>query len=267
MGSGEMRRGRGDGLIDLRLGRDPQGRTRPLRALASPPLQLSRVRYDLAAQPDTAVHTLLTLGGVLAGDRNRIRVELEAGAAAQVVMAAATQVLSMPDGHAEQSLEIHMGAGSRLTWLGEPTILFTGAALCQQTTIALAPGARLALLDILVPGRLARGELHRFRSFQSSLAIRDQQGELLAYERAELVPERWDPRAAGVLGRAPVLGSLLLLGDALDSEQIADAIGASEIPDLGVTTLPNQAGVLVRALGHAPSEVRDRLARTLCVWA
>jgi urease accessory protein len=261
------RPGRGGGLIQLRLARDPEGRTRPLCALARPPLQLSRVRYDLPSRPNTAVHTLLTLGGVLEGDRNQIVVDLDPGAHAQIVMAAATQVLRMPDGHAEQSLDIRMGAGSRLTWLGEPTILFAGAALLQETAIALAPGARLALLDILVPGRLARGELHQFRMFQGALTIRDAQGGTLAYERAALEPARWSPGVAGVLGRAPVLGSLLLLGDTLDAEQIATTIGAAEIPDLGATTLPNQAGVLVRAIGHAPSEVRARLAATLRAWA
>src|SRR5262249_40293083 len=123
----------------------------------------------------------------------------------------------------------------------------------------LAPGARLVLLDVLTPGRLARGELHRFRRYLSELEISDQSGRLLAAERADLVPGRLALNVPGMLRGSPVLGSLFLLGDTLDAERIAAQISASALEQAGATALPNGCGVLVRALGETASAVRAML--------
>lgn len=250
--------GASHGALDIAFIRDRDGRTRPKRALAQPPLQLSRVRYDDPQRPEMAVHTLLMLGGILAGDQHSLHVELAEQTTARMVMAAATQVLSMPHGCAKQSLTLHLHAGSIFEWLAEPTILFADAAFEQHTTIVLGHDARLTFLDILVPGRLARGEVHAYRSYQSSLEIYDEHENLLVCERSNLAPSRRTTAVPGVLGQAPVVGSLFLLGHSLPEAQLAAKMhGPTTL--IGVTTLPNQAGILVRTLGHSASEVRARL--------
>jgi urease accessory protein len=251
------------GLLDLRLGCDPAGVTRPLRALAHPPVQLSRVRYDDPTRPDTAVFTLLHLGGVLAGDRVNMALRLERGAEARVRMAAATQVLRMPSGGATHALDIHLGAGSTLDWLAEPLILFGGARFSQATLVTIEPGARLALLDILVPGRLARGERYAFERYDMRLEVFGPGERLLAAERARLLPREHALGVPGVLGETPVVGSLYLLGDTLDAERLAARLHDEAEPRLGVSVLPNGCGVLVRALAATPSGARKLL---LAAW-
>jgi urease accessory protein len=251
-----------DGALDLALSLI-DGVTRPARAFTRPPLQLSRVRYDDPRRPGMAVQTLLTLGGVLAGDRNTMAVEVGEGAAARVVFAAATQVLAMPSGHAEQSIALRLGAGSRLEWLAEPTILFGDSELHQRTQVALAPGAQLALLDVLTPGRLARGELHRFRRYRSELEVIDHAGRLLAAEYADLAPGRRALDVPGVLRGSPVVGSLFLLGDLPDAERVVAQVSASPARRLGATVLPNGCGALVRALGDSASAIRAALLSVL----
>ena len=246
------------GVLELAFIRDRDGRTRPDRALAQPPLQLSRVRYDDPQRPEIAVHTLLMLGGILAGDQHSLHVELAEQTTARMVMAAATQVLSMPHGHAKQSLTLRLHAGSTLEWLAAPTILFADAAFEQHTTIVLGRNARLTFLDILVPGRLARGEMHAYRHYQSSLEIYDESENLLVCERSNLAPSRRATAVPGVLGQTAVVGSLFLLGHSLPAAQLAAKMH-DPTTLIGVTTLPNQAGVLVRTLGHSASEVRGRL--------
>jgi urease accessory protein len=49
-------------------------------------------------------------------------------------------------------------ADARLEWLPQETILFDGARLRRETTIDAAPGARVLAGEILVLGRVARGE-------------------------------------------------------------------------------------------------------------
>jgi urease accessory protein len=249
------------GRLDLVLDRIG-GITRPRRSFAHPPIQLSRARYD-QRRPEVAGFTLLHLGGVLAGDRSDLCVELGAGAAAHVRMAAATQVYRMPDGDAAHTLELRLGPGSRLDWLAEPVILFGGACFAQTTRITLAPGARLALLEVLAPGRLARGELHQFKRYAGRLEIYDSAGRCLAAERALLEPQRRNLAAPGLLAQAPVLGSLYMLGDTIDAERGIAQVDRAQHALIGATALPNDAGLLVRTLGDAASPVHARL---LEIW-
>lgn len=250
------------GRLELELAlRD--GVTRPLRCLAAPPLQLSRARYDDPRHPGRVVFTALQLGGVLAGDQYTVGVTVHPGAQAAVVGGAATQVLQMAAGEAGQGLTLRAGAGSRLLWLPEPLILFGGAAYSQHTRVELGPGALVVLLDVLVPGRLARGERFRFRRYTATTTIYGAGGRLLAAERAALAPAQEDLAAPGRFGPLPVLGSLYLLGDQIDAEGLAAELQAGLGATGGAGALPGGAGVLVRLAGEAPSAVRSALLR---VW-
>lgn len=247
--------------LELELACDG-ARTRPRRALAQPPLQISRARYDDPADPARLCLTLVHLGGVLAGDRYELAVELGPGARATVVAAAATQIYTMPAGEACQRTAIRCAPGAALRWLPGPQILFAGARYSQATQVTLAPGACVVLAEVLVPGRLARGERWAFARYESLLEVVDQGGALLAAERVVLEPARRSPAAAGVMGDAAVVGTLWLLGG-LDAEACARLIcgrgaGAS------AAVLPGACGVALRALGASlaatQASMRDSLA-------
>jgi urease accessory protein len=250
--------GRQSGALDLRLVRLGAA-TRPVRAIARAPIQLSRARYDLPDQSDAAAFTLVHLGGILEGDRYDVQVELGPDASASITTAAATQVLRMPEGDARQDIALRLAPGSRLAWLPEPLILFAGARFTQTTRVELAPGARLALLDVLVPGRLARGEAYQFKRYESRLEVCDPGGRCLVAERATLEPRRCNPATAGMFGRTPVLGSLYLLGDTIDAERGCAWLSQRGDGALAAAILPNGAGLLVRTLGNAPSAVHATL--------
>jgi urease accessory protein len=256
--------GRQQGRLDLLLERDG-ALTRPVRCAVQPPLQLSRARYDDPARPHEPALTLVHLGGILAGDQYDLRIALGEGAGARVTTAAATQVYRMPQGQATQAIALQLGAGSRLEWLPEPTILFGGARFTQTTSVTLGVGARLALLDVLVPGRLARGEVYQFERYAARLEVCDSVGRLLLAERALLEPCRHDLAAPGLFGATPVLGSLYILGDSVDAERECAHIAQREGKlsglkiELGTAVLPNSCGMLVRALGSTASQVHAAL--------
>jgi urease accessory protein len=174
---------------------------------------------------------------------------------------AATQVLQMVAGEAAQDLTLRAGAGGRLLWLPEPLILFGGAAYRQRTRVELGPGALVVLLDVLVPGRLARGERFRFRRYEARVEICDAAGRLLAAERALVAPAEHDPTAPGLFGALPVLGSLYLLGHGIDARALAEELQAALGAQGGAGSLPGGAGVLARVAGEAPSAVRGALLR------
>ena len=65
--------------------------------------------------------------------------------------------------------------------------------------------------------------------------------------------------APGMLGHTPVLGSLYILDDTLDAERCCAWVNQRDDRALGATSLPNGSGLLVRALGDAPSAVHTKL--------
>jgi len=250
--------GRQAGRIELALQR-VGAPTQPIRSAARPPLQLSRARYDVEGQPGTVAFTLMHLGGILERDRYDLDITLGPEAAARITTAAATQVYRMPHGEASQDITLRLAAGSCLAWLPEPLILYAGARFAQTTRVELAPGARLGLLDVLVPGRLARGEVNQFEHYAARLDVCAPDGRCLVAERALLEPRRRNLATPGVFGRTPVLGSLYLLGDTIDAERWCAWIDRHAGDDLAGTILPNGSGLLVRTLGAAPSAVHARL--------
>ena len=250
--------GRQAGKLDLALQRIG-GTTRPVRAEVRPPLHLSRARYDVAGQPETIAFTLIHLGGILDGDCYDLCVDVGPVASAQITTAAATQVYRMPHGDARQEITLRLAAGGRLAWLPEPLILFAGARFTQTTRIEIASGTRLGLLDVLVPGRLARGEVGQFERYEARLEVCAPDGRCLVAERALLEPRQRPIMVPGMLDQTPVLGSLYILDDTLDAERWCSWVNQRDDYALGATMLPNDSGLLVRALGDAPSAVHAKL--------
>jgi urease accessory protein len=107
-----------------------------------------------------------TSGGLVAGDRIAVRVDIGAGAVAHVTASAAEKIYRSPGRSpgfstgattvVDQRLDV--GDGARLEFLPPETILFDAARLRRMTTVGLAQGARFLGGGIIVFGRRARGE-------------------------------------------------------------------------------------------------------------
>jgi urease accessory protein len=143
-GAAEIRFARRDGVTHLAhlYQRDP------LRVLFPAPA---------AGDPPVAV-IVTTSGGLVAGDRLDIRVELAKGAAAHVTASAAEKVYRSTGRTTTIKQTLSIGPGAALEFLPPETILFDGARLQRETIIDLAPGSAFLGGDIVVFGRRARGE-------------------------------------------------------------------------------------------------------------
>jgi urease accessory protein len=122
-----------------------------------------RVMFPAAAAGDPVLAALVTTsGGLVAGDRLDIAVNLEPGATAHITASAAEKVYRStgPTTTVAQKLSVH--AGARLEFLPPETILFDGARFHRQTVVDLEVGAGFLGGDLVVFGRRARGE--RFTS-------------------------------------------------------------------------------------------------------
>lgn len=116
------------------------------------------------AEPDDCTSAVLlnTSGGIVGGDRLEVSVDMAAGAVASVTSQAAEKAYRSAGPDASIEVQLDLEDCAFLEWLPQETILFDGARLRRSLRAELGPNARLLAADVLVFGRLARGE--RFRN-------------------------------------------------------------------------------------------------------
>jgi urease accessory protein len=112
-------------------------------------------------------------GGVLAGDRLALDVEIEAGAAAQITTTGATRLYRHRAGarESEQRANFLVGDDARLEYLPDALIPYAGSRHFQSTEIRLGRRSMLFWWEVLAPGRLAAGERFAFDALRLRSAV------------------------------------------------------------------------------------------------
>jgi len=181
---------------------------------------------------------LNTAGGLTGGDRMTLRLQAEADAHVVIATQAAERAYrAMPDSWAKVNVTLKIGPGARMDWLPQETILFEGAALARQLRAEMADDACLLLVEPVILGRPAMGEILH------AAALRD----------------RWEVRRAGVLVFAD---ALRLEGDVTATMARTGVAGGAGAFASILYVAPDAAGHLspLRALmpvGGGASLIRD----------
>ncbi len=266
-----------DGRLELAFAREG-AETRLVRDLARVPFHVSGTLGHDPHPAGETVYVQSPSGGVAQGDRHEVSVAVGPDAVAHVTTSSSTKVLSMERNYAAADVSLSVGSGGHLDYVPAPTILHPDARFGQATTVDLAPDATAVVGEVVVPGRLARGERFDFERYASTCDVHSN-GEVLVVDATHLAPDADGPgpTAAGVLGEFAVLGTLYVLAPAGDAAALTDRLHSAvadsddgmvpEVPDgdadravtAGATRLPNGAGALVRALGHRADPVTERL--------
>lgn len=110
-------------------------------------------------------------GGLVAGDRLALSVEVGAGAALHLGTQSVTKVYRSTGPEARQELLARVGDGGLLTSLPDPVCCFQGSRFGQRQVFRLEEGGSLVALDGLAAGRTARGERWAFASCESRLEL------------------------------------------------------------------------------------------------
>lgn len=156
---------------------------------------------------------LNTAGGLTGGDRMQIAVEAAAGAHVILSSQAAERAYrALGPTRAEVSVALTAGPGARIDWLPQETILYDGSALTRSLQADLAADARLLVVEPLIFGRLAMGEVVRFGLLRDRWQIR--QGGRLVF--ADVLALQGDIAThlarTGVAGGAGAMASVLYVG-------------------------------------------------------
>lgn len=156
---------------------------------------------------------------LLPGDHVHLEIRVGEGCTLDLVDIGGLVVYGRPELGDEPSgwrAEITLAPGARLTWEGLPTVVTADGELLRTTVMELASGASVALRETLVLGRTgeAGGRL------LSDLDATDATGPLLR-ESLEVQGEQPEP---GVLGRARVMDSIVVLGERLGPADETDIV-------------------------------------------
>jgi urease accessory protein len=158
-----------------------------------------------------------TQAGPLAGDADRVVLEVGPGAALEVVPVAATVALP-GEGRTLLETDVTVNAGGRLV-LDEPALIVcSGATVRRRVTVRLGPGAVVALREAVVLGRSGESG----GAVASTLRVVALDGEPLLHDelrldgvapagRVALAPGHRAVVTVAVLGAAPPPGDALEL--------------------------------------------------------
>jgi urease accessory protein len=186
----------------------PGGATRLTVVRSQPPLVLRRTGQ---AGPVAEVHLVGGAAGPLAGDQ--LRLEIEVGSGAQLVMRTAAASVALP-GPAEGWSHFHVAArvapGGALSWLPEPLVAARGCRHRMSAEVEVADGGRVTWREELVWGR--HGE--DGGDVAAALSVTYDGNPLLVQEIA-LGPSAPGWQGPAILGTARATGALLLAGPGL----------------------------------------------------
>jgi urease accessory protein len=180
-------------------------RSAVVHAFASSPLRLLTPRNHGRA---AWIYTSSYGGGLVGGDRLRLDIDIEPGAAAFVSTQASTKVYRSPLG-AGAELTARIGADGLLVLVPDPVVCFAESRYEQSQQFDLADQATLIAVDWMTSGRRAFGERWAFREYAARQRVYVG-GQLVVYDNLVLRGDAGD--LAARMGRFDVLAVALIVG-------------------------------------------------------
>jgi urease accessory protein len=155
------------------------------------------------------VYLLNPSGGILQGDLLETDILVEENAKAWVATPSANKFYRMDEGHATLKNQIRVEAGGVMEYMPEYNIPFGESSVVQETVFDLDRHAVLLAFDMIVPGRIERGEEFQYHSYSSKTKIMVD-GKLEAMEYALLEPKKHHPSGVGILEERRIYGTVFL---------------------------------------------------------
>lgn len=203
-----------------------------------------------------------TGGGLAGGDRMEVDVEIGPRTAATLTTQAAEKIYRAEDVETEVAVSLDLHAGSRLDWLPQEQILFSGACLARTLNVRMRGDATLTLVESAVFGRVAMGEVMERGAFADRWRIRRDSHLILAEE------VRLDGPVSRILGRRAVANGARAIATclhvAVDAEARRDEARTALDGAASECGISAQNGMLIaRFLSPDPQALRADLARYL----
>jgi len=252
-----------NGILRLRLERDPEtGKTVIREQYSRVPLFTQRAMCLEESLPDMAyVYIVSPSGGILQGDRYLIDITLDNSTLAHVTTQGATRIYKMEKNYASQLINIKVEAESYLEYIPDQIIPFHNSRFYQEVQLNVHDNATLIYSEVIVPGRVASGEIFEYEICYLKTVGRNQLNKIRFMDTAKLEPRKEKLKTQGILGNFKIIGTIYIVTrdyhvNALQYE-IGEKIKEFESKGTisgGTSTLPARQGIIVRILGNSAED-------------
>jgi urease accessory protein len=201
--------------------------------------------------------------GLLAQDKLCFDFDLAENTQVYLTEQSATKVHPMQEKvAAEVNYRWNVKQQAMVEFVAEPLILYQDSAFNQTTIFNLDSTASLFWCDLILPGRLARGEFYQFRSYNHVLEVSSVGGELWFKERIHLIGSHNPFSHHQLFASFPIMGSAIAIQPQIELNLLKntlDSLNDSQQEDFLVATsiLPHNKGVLIRVLATQTQKVKS----------
>ena len=233
------------------------------------PLLVQQALYWDEAMPELPICSIISIGGgILQGDRYKIDISVGEGACAHVTTQSANRVHRMDANYASQHQTVTLEAGSYLEYLPDFTIPYRDSRFINQTDIVIAEDATLLYGEMMLAGRKHHHADERFGLdlLSVAVAVRRPGGRKLFAEK--ILIEKGDSSIdyPAVMQGYDAFANIMCLTPPPVAARIKERFEThfpSEAPRAisGVSRLPNDAGLILRAVGVETYDVRNEVRR------
>lgn len=256
----------------LRLGfeLDPRGKS-ILRDLdRRVPLIAQQELYFDEAMPEMPCLYILSSGGPnVDGDRYQQDITVRKDAFAWVSTGAATKLAEMRYNYSGMIQNIVLEENAYLEFMPEPVIPCKHTRFISDTRLNVHPTATVFYSEIYMGGRkyYKDGELFQYDILSVCSHGERPDGEQLFREKFVIDPNVVPVRQLGVMGHYDVFANVIVMTPKENADKIYEATDAfidrEKNIAVGITHLPNDAGLLFKVLGMEPGPVK-KIVREFC---
>lgn len=268
------------GYLKLRFALDPNGKSILREIDRRVPLIAQQELYFDKEMPEMPCLYILSSGGPnVDGDRYQQDIIVEKDAFGWVSTGAATKLAEMKYNYSGMVQNIVLEEGAYLEFMPEPVFPCRHTRFICDTRISVHPTATLFYSEIYMSGRKYYGEGEMFEYDVLSVCSHGERpdGNQLFREKFIIDPSRNDPRTLGVMGDFEIFANVIVMTPKDKAEIIYSEVspfsdlkrGAGKRSEAnkklacGITTLPNDAGLLFKVLGCDTALVKQTI-RDFC---
>ena len=202
-------------------------------------------------------------GGILQGDRYRMDISLANNAVSHITTQGATRIYKMNSNYATQLININVGKNCYLEFIPDQIIPFRNSRYYQKVSLNVDPSATLIYSEIIVPGRVAMGELFSYDLCYLKTIGQNTEKKIKFIDNCMLKPKNQNMNTLGMFGNHTVLASVYILtkneSALILNKKINSIIKNNDEVSGGATILPNNSGLLVRLMCNSSEIIKTEI--------
>ncbi|MFC0245587.1 urease accessory protein UreD [Falsochrobactrum ovis] len=233
------------------------------------PILVQQALYWDEAMPELPICSIISVGGgILQGDRYKIDISVGEDACAHVTSQGANRIHRMDANYASQYQTVTLDAGAYLEYLPDFTIPYRDSRFINHTDMVVDESATLLYGEMFMSGRKHHHESERFGFDLLSMIMTAKRpnGKRLFTDKVLIEKSNSTIDFPAVMGGFDAFANIVCITPPEIASRIKERTPVNfeaESPRAisGVSSLPNNAGLILRVVGIESYDVRAEVRR------